>query len=111
MEPVKAIEVIRTGYLCELSTKTEIALDPSELDSVLKAIATGGMARVRQGIINPSYVVCIREDKHRRELFVEDTKYDEGKRSQGMRQLKDIFADRPMLGTQGQAPRIASQTV
>jgi hypothetical protein len=90
IKSVKAYKVI-------LSTKHEIKIDADEVASVIEGIKTGSIVRVRQGIFNPSYFVCIERDKDRIDRFLEDTKYDDArslsKRRAGMLPLADILED------------------
>ena len=88
---------ITRAYKAILSTKHEVKLDPDEIEVVQAAIQRGLPAQVRAGIINPSYLVAIVEDRERRNLFIEDTKYDELKRLKGMAPIKDIFSEQPAL--------------
>jgi len=76
-----------------LSTKHEIPLDPSEVSAVMRSIEKGAVIRVKQGIINPSYLVAIVEDKERAQSWFEDQKYDPVARGEGIKPLKDIFRE------------------
>ena len=100
----KAREIIRHVYIVELSTKTKIKIDPSEVESVMRGINEGKMVRVRQGIINPSYVVGIYEDTERRIEFLENTKHELGRRAKGMEPLKDIFGKESLQLESGTVP-------
>lgn len=95
---VKAIETVTYGLKVILSTKHEIQIDPKEVDAVMQAISTGSIVKVKQGIINPSYVVAVVEDVRRKVDFIEDTRHNPEKRSLGMRSLNDIFSDQKLLG-------------
>lgn len=90
---VKAVR----AYKVILSTKHEIKIDEDEVAKVLEGIKSGSIVRVRQGLFNPSYFVCIERDKDRLERFFEDTKYDDArsvaKRRAGLTPLADILAD------------------
>ena len=88
---MKYKETITYGLKVILSTKHEIKIDPKEVEIVLEAIASGSIIKVRQGIINPSYVVAVVEDEKRKIEFFENTKYDKASRNQGMKRLGDIF--------------------
>lgn len=83
-------EIIMRGFKAILSTKDEVKLDPSEVDAVMHAARTGQLLRVRQGLINPSYLVAIVEDKAR------DMRYASGPRDDahriGLAPLRDILA-------------------
>lgn len=91
-------EIILRGFKAILSTKDEVKLDPGEVDAVMHAAKMGDMVRVRQGLINPSYLVAIVEDKGR------DMRYTSGPRDDahriGLAPLKDILAKPvvPQLG-------------
>jgi hypothetical protein len=85
-------EILTRGFKAIMSTGEEIKIDADEIEVAQRAVATGQFIRVRQGIINPSYLVSIVEDKHRRIEFLEDTKYEPHKREGGMKSLADIFS-------------------
>ena len=89
---IKSNEILSHGLKVILSTKHEIQVDPAEVSAVMQAISTGAVVKVKQGIINPSYVVAIVEDTKRRTEWLEDTRYDQVKRGHGMKSLGDIFA-------------------
>lgn len=92
-------EILTRGFLAVMSKGDDIRVDQDEIEAVVANAAAGRFIKVRGGIINPSYLVGIQEDKKRREIFLEDTKYDQGKRGLGMRPLKDIFAkEAPRIG-------------
>ena len=77
-----------------MSRGDDLKLDPDEIDIVMQGAAQGKLIRVKQGLINPSYLVTIIEDKERREKWLEDTKYDNAaKRGEGMKSLQDIFKE------------------
>jgi hypothetical protein len=81
------------AYKVVLSTRTEIKIDEDEIANVIEGIKSGKVVRVRQGIFNPSYFVCIERDSDRIERFLDDTKHDTGKRLKGITLLKDILED------------------
>ena len=87
-------EIILRGFKAILSTKDEVKLDPNEVDAVIRAAGTGQLIRVRQGLINPSYLVAIVEDKQR------DMRYSSGPRDDahrlGIMPLQDILAKRTL---------------
>lgn len=79
------------AFIVEMSTRSIVRIDSDEVTRVLEGIATGSVIRVRQGIINPSYIVSVIQDKERTEKFLEDTKYDKDKRELGVTKLNDIY--------------------
>lgn len=85
-----AQEIITRGYKAILSTKDEIKLDPQEVDAVLAAATNGHLVRVRQGLINPSYLVAIVEDRSREMRYAPGPR-DDSKRI-GIAPLSDILA-------------------
>ena len=93
-------------FIVELSTKSSVKIDADEVEKVLQAISSGSLVRVKQGIINPSYVTCIIQDKDRIERFFEDTKYDSEKRLQGPKKLEDIYSDIRVLAEKMQVNRL-----
>lgn len=94
---MEAKEVITKCFKAVLSTKHEIKLDPAEVDAVMVGAVQGKLIRVKQGLINPSYLVAIVEDEERRVTFLEDTKYEEERRALGMRPLKNVFAETKVI--------------
>lgn len=96
---VKIKETVTYGLKVILSTKHEIQIDPDEVAAVMEAISSGSIAKVKQGIINPSYVVAVVEDVKRKHDFIEDTQYDKEKRGQGMKSLSDVFSTTKLLAS------------
>ena len=99
---VKITEKITYGLKVILSTKAEVQIEPSEVPKVMEAIASGGVVKVKQGIINPSYVVAVVEDEQRRQIFLDETRYDNEKRGRGMKPLKDILDETLLLSNGNQ---------
>jgi hypothetical protein len=91
--------MIHRAFKAVMSRGDDIPLDPDELALIQNGATTGRFIKVRQGIINPSYLISIVEDKERRKTFLEETKYpqDKERRTKGMEPLLDIFANRPQL--------------
>lgn len=85
------------GYKVVMSRGDDVQIDTDELDNVILAIQKGTPVRVRRGIFNPSFYVSIVKDEKRVIDFLEETKYDKERRNEGMKPLKDIFADLPKL--------------
>lgn len=89
-------------YLVQLSNKTEVKIDSDEMDNVLSGIKAGAPIRVRQGIINPSFIVAIVPDMKRWEdalvipSGVRSTevfeKAKETRRVNGVKPLADLLA-------------------
>lgn len=90
-----------------LSTKTEVRCDKEEIKRVIAGIKDGGIIKLKQGLINPSFIVAVIEDEERRLQFVEqvndiqrhngqDSEYHNGKNQRqlpsGMKPLKNILA-------------------
>ena len=94
--PITVKEILSRCYKAIMSNGDDISIDANEIDLVQRAINAGTFIRVRQGIINPSYLVSIVEDKKRRVEFLENTKYSDERstalRAAGMRPLSDIFS-------------------
>lgn len=105
--PVKVLLETNKCFKVILSTKTEIKCDKDEIKRVIEGIGSGGIIKVKQGLINPSFIVAVIEDEERRIKFVEevndivrhnqqDIDYHGGKNQRrlpsGMKSLKDIFA-------------------
>lgn len=105
--PVKVLLERERCYKIILSTKTEVRCDKTEVQRVIEGIKDGGIIKLKQGLINPSFIVAVVEDEERRTKFVEevnsiaqhnrqDREYQDGKNQrrlpEGMKSLKDIFA-------------------
>lgn len=83
-------KILKRAYKAVLSTKHEVKIDEDEIDLVIQAVADGQLIRVRQGVINPSYLATIIEDTERRDRFLEDTKHHPERRKGGLTPLRDI---------------------
>jgi hypothetical protein len=92
------------AYIVKMSSNVDVRVDPDEVDKVFKAMATNNFVKVRQGGINPSFLIAIVEDKKRIEAELEKIKNVEthnrylGSKDKswvynGMQSLRDIFAD------------------
>lgn len=94
-------------YKVILSTKTEVKCDKTEIQRVIEGIGTGGIIKLKQGLINPSFIVAVVEDEERRIEFADsvysidksnrqDLEYHGGNNQRelpsGLKPLKDIFA-------------------
>jgi len=93
-------------YKVILSTKTEIKCDKDEIQRVIEGITGGSIIKLKQGLINPSFIVTVIEDTDRVSKLVEvvndvvrhnnqDTEYHGGKNQknlpEGLKPLADIF--------------------
>ena len=91
----------QNGFLLYLSNGNHpIKVDPDEVEKVYRAVSEGQPVRLRQGIINPSFFVCLTVDEARMEKekdnerrFKDRAEYlsTGGGEYQGMEPLKDIF--------------------
>lgn len=79
------------AYLVNVSVGDPIPIDEDELPKVIGAYQKGIGAVVRQGFINPSYLVSITSDNKRIARFYEDTKYRLEIRNQGLQKLEDVM--------------------
>lgn len=93
------------AFMVIMSKGKPIQIDGDEVDRVLRAIQNGTVAKVRQGVINPSFFVNIVRDDDRTRAFNEevnrvlesnrqDRDYNEGKNQRAIptaKPLKDIF--------------------
>lgn len=88
---------MKKGYIIQLSNKAEVQIDADELNIVIQGIKNGGMIRVKQGLVNPSFIVTIVVDQKRIKDFLEDTKYTDPetvqRRKRGLEPLNDIFEE------------------
>jgi len=104
---VKVLIESNPCYKIILSTKTEVKCDKEEIKKVIEGIKDGGIIRLKQGLVNPSFIVAIVSDEERRLKFVEevndiqnhnrqDSEYHGGRNPRqlpsGMKPLKDILA-------------------
>jgi hypothetical protein len=93
-------------YIVQLSNKTEVRVDADELALIAEGIKTASPIRLRKGIINPSFIVCVVEDQERMSEFMsgipgaqgseEYTEERARRRASGPTHLKDIFANSPL---------------
>lgn len=88
---------IQKVYKAVMSRGDDVQLDPEDVEVLMAAIENGTPARVKRGIINPSFLISIVEDKDRIRNFLDDTKYNDErslkKREAGMKALPDIFSE------------------
>lgn len=106
--PVKMLLEREKCFKIILSTKTEVKCDKNEIQRVIEGIQNGGIIKLKQGLINPSFIVAVVEDEERRARFVEevnsivqhnrqDRDYGDGTRQRklpnGLQSLKDIFSN------------------
>lgn len=88
---------ILKAFKAVMSKGDDIKLDPEEIEIVMAGAAQGKLIRVKQGLINPSYLISIAEDKQRTEKWYEDTKYEsQARRNEGMRPLQDVFKEKQL---------------
>lgn len=105
--PVKVLLETNKCFKVILSTKTEVKCDKDEIKRVIAGIKDGGIIKLKQGLINPSFIVAVVEDEERRLRFVDevndvsrhnhqDIEYHGGKNQRqlpsGMKPLKNILA-------------------
>jgi len=91
------------AYIVKMSAGVDVKIDDDEVDKVFKAMATNNFVKVRQGGINPSFLVALVEDRKRIEAELEKIKNNETynryleknekpKIYLGMEKLRDIFS-------------------
>lgn len=104
-----------------LSTKHEVLADADEIGRVVEAIKAGTPCRLRQGIVNPSYVVAVVEDEGRARALADgirsvtqhnahDRDYNGGRDQKPypvFRPLKDILAG---VALPGSAPALTARS-
>ena len=73
------------GYKVVMSTGGEVKIDADEVQNVMGGIQRGGMIAVKQGLINPSFIVSVLQDKDRT-----DKTYGDGSVSE-MPPLVNVF--------------------
>lgn len=83
------------AYVARLTNEGYVRIDHDEIDKVIAGMESGNPIIVRQGVINPSYIVGIMEDRDRvREWNEECNKgFGDGEKARelGMRPLKNLF--------------------
>lgn len=94
-------------YIVQLSNKTEVQIDSNELTLIADGIKSGSPIRLKRGIINPSFIVCVVPDMKRYEAMFEfipgvygSEEYNaekERRRAKGCAPLKDIFNESPLM--------------
>ncbi len=60
------------GYKIVMSTGAEVKIDQDEVAKVMGGIQRGGMIAVKQGLVNPSFIVSVLPDKDRVEKVYGD---------------------------------------
>lgn len=83
------------SYIVVMSSGPVVPIEADEVKSVMQGIQSGSVVRVRQGIINPSHVVSVVEDKARQpEKFktLDTTKHQMVDMVRQPQPLRDIFA-------------------
>lgn len=60
------------GFKLILSTKDVVLVDESEIQRVMEGIQNGGIIKLKQGLVNPSYIVTLVEDEDRVKKFREE---------------------------------------
>ena len=88
------------SFKAVMSRGDDIPLDAEDVKLVMQGVENGQPVRVKSGLINPSYLISIVEDKEslRVARFKSDLSYLRGpdlerRRAQGMEPLQDILAD------------------
>lgn len=84
------------AYLVVMSSKESIKIDEEELQKVLEASAGGGLCVVKQGVINPSFIVDIQLDRERMREWADRCKYGNGQGDEynrkGLEPLSHIYS-------------------
>lgn len=88
--------MIEKGYKAIMSRGDDVKLDPAEVVMVEAAAEQGSLVRVKQALINPSFLITIVEDKEREMRYTSGFTHE--RKALGMRPLADIFtASSPQL--------------
>ena len=66
-------------YKLQLSNKGEFEIDEEDYQNVLKSVGSGNLAKIKQAIINPSFIVAIIPQRETKEKKIEGY-FDEEKR-------------------------------
>lgn len=89
-----------SAYIVKLSDKSEVKIDADEVQNVVSGIQSGQPVKVRRGIFNPSFFVCLIEDVDRLKAWRDDQpawnsiNYGEVK---PLQPLQDIFNTRKQI--------------
>ncbi len=88
---------ITKAYVARLSNDGYVKIDGDEIDKVVGGMQAGRAIVVRNGVINPSYIVGIMEDRDRIREWLNECEYGANDergiqaRTNGIRPLKNIF--------------------
>lgn len=85
---------IDRAFKAVMSRGDDVQLDPAEVAMVMRGAEEGAIVRVKRGIINPSFLISIIEDKTREVRFTPGFAHE--RKSLGMTPLKDLFAEIPL---------------
>lgn len=93
----ETVKITRTkAYKIQLSRGADIQVDQEEVEKVINGMTSGALIALKQGIVNPSYIVAVVEDGERVKMWMEDTKYDSDERKEGMQSIGNIFENSPI---------------
>ena len=67
-------------YTLHLSTKSSLVIDEADFEKFSQVAPTGNLVKLKGGIINPSFVVCILPRKEKDEPLKEVTGYVDAER-------------------------------
>lgn len=73
------------AYLVIMSNKDPIRIDEEELQKIVEGSARGGLVVVKQGVVNPSYIVDIQLDKERMREWHDRCQYGFGQGEEASR--------------------------
>lgn len=83
------------AYKIHLSNKSSIQIDREELETVTNAIQSGvKFFKIKSGIINPSYIVCIEPDYDRLNKRGLDELPDMFKRIGTMKKISEMLPEK-----------------
>ena len=96
------------AYLAIMSKGDPIPVDQEELDGIAHGMGKGDVIIVKRGMINPSYLVSVVEDKKRLAEFRKECSYNsreangktqgENRFAKGLTPLKPIFKEDSLIG-------------
>jgi hypothetical protein len=102
------------AYIAKMSgNDMSIMIDQDEIEKVIDAINKKQVVVIRQGLINPSFIIGIMLDHKRVREWIEDiARGDEQKRLNGITPIQNIFKGTPiydrMLAGDQERKRLAS---
>lgn len=88
-------KILTKAYTVRMSNDSYIRLDEDEIEKVLEGANKGSLVIVRNGVINPSFIVGIMQDRDRMREWMDECAHGFGQgdeaKARGIRPLANIF--------------------